>query len=740
MNEGKELVPMPPDEVNRRYPTIDLVSPYVDSGPRLRDYWELLFKRRWTVLAVVFVAVSLTAIASFKTTPVYRATVRLEVEGDRQGTTLNSLDQQQQWGDLMFLQTQVQVVSSDHLAWMTIENLGLDRNADFAGEALSVKDPDRRKAMLIERLKKGLKVELVRDSRLVEPSFEDPDPARCAAVVNTLARNYVEYNFRKKYEATAQATEWMTQELDTLKAKVEKSQQALVSYEQVNAAINIDDKQNITLQKLSDLTRQMTEAQGDRIQKESSYRMASGTEGVPSVLQGEFLSRLLEKQAELQDQHAAARTQYGANWPAVAALKNRLTETTQQIEQEQRRIVSKLRQDYLTATSRESALQKAVAEQKKEATKLNQLGIQYTIMKREAETNQNLYNMLLQRMKEAGVSAGLRASNIHIVDQALPPLAPVRPRPLTNIAISLVVGLVLGITCAFVQEFMDTTVKTPVHVEQATGMLSLGIIPMLDRRTGSRPGERTSLPALPGGPEKKRWTLMASIPESAFAEAYRKLRTSFLLSQTPDPPRVAVVTSAMPREGKTSVAVNLAIALAQKGASVLLIDADMRRPRVHTVLGLENTYGLSTMLADHTVLEPLRAPSVPNLWVLPCGPPPANPADALSSPRMEELIREYRQTYDHVVLDSPPLGHFTDAVVMSHLADGALLVAAAGSTSRETLGRAFRTLTDARCNVLGVVLNRVNFSSEPYYYSAYAYRYYHYYYGKGGSGSRHRST
>jgi capsular exopolysaccharide synthesis family protein len=264
---------------------------------------------------------------------------------------------------------------------------------------------------------------------------------------------------------------------------------------------------------------------------------------------------------------------------------------------------------------------------------------------------------------------------------------------------------------------------------------------MLDGRTGGRPGERTVLPVLPGGrEERKRRTLLTRMPESAFAESYRKLRTSFLLSQVPDPPRVAVVTSAMPREGKTSVAINLSIALAQRGASVLLIDADLRRPRVHTVLSLDNTYGLSTMLGDHVPLQPLRVPSVPNLWVLPCGPPPANPADALSSPRMEALIREFRETYDHVVLDSPPLAHFTDAVVMSHFADGALLVTAAGSTSRETLARAFRTLSDARCTVLGVVLNRVNFSSEPYYYSAYAYRYYHYYYGKGGSGSRKTST
>lgn len=729
MSEPKELVALPTEQLARRYPAIDLVQPPFSPGPQLRDYWEVVVKRRWIILTFVLVAGSLAAIASFKMKPVYRASARLEIESERpQVARLTNLDQQHR-SDVDFLETQARILDSEHLAWITIQSLNLDRDPEFAQQIPPGSDADNHKAILIRRFKQRLSANLIRSSRLLEVSFEDGNPQRCAAVVNSLARNYVEYNFRKQYEATTQAAEWMTQELDTLKAKVEKSQQAMVSYETANAAINIDDKQNVTLQKLSDLTRQLTEAQGDRIQKESLYRLAASQQRLPAAVQSDLLGRLQEKLSDLNDQYTAARSQFGSSWPAVITLKNRLDQIRQQIEQEEQRLLDKLRSDHTTAVDREARLLRAVDEQKREATRMNQLGIQYSILKREAESNQNLYNVLLQRMKEAGVSAGLRASNIHIVDRALPPIEPIRPRPFTNIAISLMVGLALGITVALAREYMDTTVRTPDHIEQVTGLPSLGIIPVLDGMASWNRSDPRRLLSRNARSDKKN-VLLTRVPQSPFAEACRKLRTSFLLSQLPQPPGVSVVTSALPGEGKTSIAVNLAIALAQKGASVLLIDADMRRPRVHTLLGLENIYGLSTVLSKHIHLEPLRVPATPNLAVLPAGPTISNPAELLSSPEMEALVQRFRSSYNYVLVDSPPLFHFTDAVVLSHFADGALLVAEAGTTTREMLKRAFRTLADAHLNVLGVVLNKVDFRSEPYYYSPYAYRYYQGYYGQ----------
>jgi capsular exopolysaccharide synthesis family protein len=722
MNDSKELIPVSPEPLAREQIYYGDREPFIEQ-PRLRDYWEVIYKRRWMIVTVVLVAAVLTLLVSLRTTPIYRAAARVEVESEKHQNQQLIMEEVAQFNELTFLQTQVQLISSDNLAWMTIQAVGLDRQSSFADDLPPVADADRRKAILIEAFKGRLKVELVRDSRIIELSFDDTDPSRAAAAVNALARNYVEYNFRKKYESTAQATEWMTKELDTLRAKVEKSQQALVSYESANAAVNIDDKQNITLQKLSELTRQLTDAQGDRIQKESLYRMALAREKVPSVLQSELLTRLRERQAELQDQYAGTRSQYGDNWPGVVSLKNRVAEVTRQMEQEERRLISRLHSDYLTATNREAELRKAVDKQKDEATRLNQLGIQFAILKREAEANQNLYNLLLQRMKEAGVSAGLSASNIHVVDQALPPLLPIVPRPFRNLAISIVVGLILGITGAFVKEYMDNTVKTPDHIERWTGMAALAVIPL--GGTEILPRNRGLLGSGNGGSDN---LLLVKHGDSAFAEAIRRLRTSFLLSLVPEPPRVVVVTSGLPREGKTTLTVNLALALAQQGRRVLLLDGDLRRPGLHQLLNITNVQGLSSILAAGRDIEPRPPDGIPNLFVLTAGGPLANPADALGSAAMSELLLRYREQYDHVLIDTPPMFHFTDAVVVGHMADGVLLVAKAGAIAGEVLRRAYRTFTETHCRVLGTILNMVDFKSEPYYYAPYYGDYYRKYY------------
>jgi succinoglycan biosynthesis transport protein ExoP len=741
-NESRELEPVSGNgnALGPRYPTIDSAAPEFGPQPRLRDYWEIIFKRRWTILAFMVVATSITAIASFKMQKIYRAAVRLEIEPERSSSATLQNQDQPMATDFTFLQTQVQILSSDTLAWMTIESVGLDRDPRFTAGIPLAGDPDRRRSLLIKRFKTGLHVDMVRDSRLAEVAFEDPDPQRCAAIVNALGRNYVQYNFRKHYEATAQTTEWMTQELDTLKAKVEKSQQAMVAYESANAAINIDDKQNVTLQKLSDVTKQLTDAQGDRIQKESLYRLATSKEHLPNVVQSELLIKLRDLQSTLEDTYTGLQANYGPGWPAMIATKKRLDETGRQIAAEEQRLLSKLRSDFLEAQSREAALLEAVDRQKVEATHLNQLGIEYSIMKREAETNQNLYNLLLQRMKEASVSEGLRASNIHIVDHALPPLVAIRPQPLLNTSRGLLVGLILGVTCAFAQEYMDNTVKTPDHMEQVTGIMALAVIPELGAGASFRYGfgstfaeadkNRASNALVHGRP------LITNTPTSPFAEAFRSLRTAFLLSQIPNPPVVAAITSATPREGKTSVALNLSLALAQKGASVLLIDGDLRRPAIHAGLGLQNTRGLTTMLTQGVHIDPVKLAASPNLSVLVSGPARSDAADLLSSPAMETLVRQYRGMYDHIIIDTPPLFHFTDAILLGHYADGVVLVASAGTTTRNLLRRAFRALNDGRCNVLGTVLNKVDFRSEPYYYSEYSYGYYKEYYGPSASEKR----
>jgi capsular exopolysaccharide synthesis family protein len=392
------------------------------------------------------------------------------------------------------------------------------------------------------------------------------------------------------------------------------------------------------------------------------------------------------------------------------------------MERERKRIEVRIRNDYLAALGRERLLSAAVAQEKVEVGKLSQLLIEHNILKREFETNQQLYDSLLQRLKDATVSAGLRATNIHLVDSALVPTAPVRPRIMYNIAVGLLVGLVLGVTLAFVQESLDTSVKSAEELERLVAAPALAVIPLARSSWLKKGGDRSQ--PLNGSVE----SIVLGHPSSTLAESYRTLRTSILLSSAARPPQALLVTSAQPREGKTSTSLNLALGLALRGVPVAVVDADLRRPGISRALGLsQNGAGLSTLLSGaHSLDEVLRQfEPVPNLWVLPSGPEAPNPADLFSSPTMENLIQELRGRFEHVVVDSAPLLLVTDATILSRLVDGVLLVVESGVTARRALVRAHKILESAGGRILGTVLNKWDVRDEGYFsgYGSYYYAY-----------------
>jgi capsular exopolysaccharide synthesis family protein len=368
-----------------------------------------------------------------------------------------------------------------------------------------------------------------------------------------------------------------------------------------------------------------------------------------------------------------------------------------------------------------------VAKEKTEVGKLNQLLIEHNILKREFDTNQQLYDNLLQHLKDATVSAGLRATNIHLVDPALVPTAPVRPRIMYNIAMGLLVGIVLGITLAFVLESLDTSVKSAEELERFIASPALAVIPLA----------RSSWRRMTGDKSQSQNRTVESIvlrhPTSSLAESYRSLRTAVLLSTPPRPPQALLVTSAQPREGKTSTSLNLALGLAQRGVPVVVVDADLRRPGISRALGLsENGAGLSTLLSGANSLDEVlrQFEPVPNLWVLPAGPQDHNPADLLASPSMENLFRGLRGRFVHVVVDTAPLLLVTDATILSRLVDGVLLVVESGVTARRALLRAHKILESAGGRILGTVLNKWDARNEGYYsgYGSYYYGYDRFYY------------
>src|SRR5215469_7048002 len=451
---------------------------FVDNGrpestrSDFRKNLEIPLRRRWTVFATAFIALTLATVYAFKTKPVYRATARIEI--DNEAPQIQSLQDSYRGppnSDDVFLKTQVQVLESESLALETIAQLNLATNPEFLSQSGGVRlgglESRIGRGKLLDEFRSRLGITLVPESRIIETSFESTDPDLAARAVNGLVNNYVEYNFHEKYDATRQASGWMEQQLDELKAKVERSQKALVDYERQNVIVNIDDKQNVAEEKLSDLNRDLTAAESDLAQKESLYNLAKSDEKqVAFVAQNDLLQKLEEKYADLKGQYVEALEQYGPNFPKVARFRDEVAEMQSLIDSERRRTVAQIENDYKAAVGRENLLAKAVAQQKTEVGRLNELLIQHNLLKREFESNQQLYDSLLQRLKDATVSAGLRATDVHIVDRALAPAVPVRPRKVRSILVGLVVGLVIGVAFAFVQENLDSSVKTAEDAEK----------------------------------------------------------------------------------------------------------------------------------------------------------------------------------------------------------------------------------------------------------------------------------
>jgi succinoglycan biosynthesis transport protein ExoP len=380
-----------------------------------------------------------------------------------------------------------------------------------------------------------------------------------------------------------------------------------------------------------------------------------------------------------------------------------------------KKIVSKVRGQYSAALQRESMLREALDKQKQEANKLNESAIEYTLLKRDVDTNRQLYEGLLQKLKEAGVSAGLKSNNFRIVDSARPPTGPIEPNIPRNLLFAAVLGLASGVGLAFLLEGLDNTVRTTEQAQLISGVASLGMIPLGSKSAREGPNPKRLVLAS----SKEAVELVTQVrPQSQMAESYRALRTSLLLSSIGAPPKVIMITSALPQEGKTTTSINTAVVLAQKGVRVLLIDADLRRPSIHKTLGMGPHSGLSNVLTGSTTLEQAITPSavLPNLFVLPSGTPPPNPAELLASANMRDLLDQLRDQYDHVVIDTPPSLSVTDAVVLSPRADAVVLVIRSAQTTKQALRRSRDVLMQVNAKVVGVLLNAVDLSSPDYYY------------------------
>ena len=714
----------------RLYP--DLPSQESAIGESLR----VLLKRKWIILACLLTVFSVVAIASLKTTPVYEAGGTVEInKPDASLSFQNSNSFSLDYLDPTELETDMSILHSDLLALQVIQELP----QEFAGQAPAApasdlapdplqSDPSQAAAM-VGSFKGSLRVALVPGTRIIEVHYRSPDAQKAATIVNTLMQTYVENNFKARFDSTMQASDWLQKQLVDLQMKVEASQEKLVRYQKEHEILGIDEKTNITMAKLDELNKELTSAESERMDKESLYRLVeSGDPDAVAASAGNLedaspgtqsASQLLEtlraKQADLKIQAADLSTQFGPSYPKLTQLNNQLKEIDSQIQGEMKKIASKVRGQYTTALQRENMLHDALERQKQAANKLNESAIEYNLIKRESETYRQLYEGLLQKLKEAEVSSGLKSNNFRIIDKAVPPRGPIEPNIPRNLMFAIVLGLASGVGLAFLLEGLDNTVRTTEQAQMISGLASLGMIPL-----GSKSARE--------GPNSKRLVLATSKeavelvtltrPQSQMAESYRALRTSLLLSSLGAPPKVIMVTSALPQEGKSTTSINCAVVLAQKGVRVLLIDADVRRPSIHKTLGMAPHSGLSNVLTGSTTLEQAitHTSILPSLDVLTAGTPPPNPAELLASSVMRDMLTELRKQYDHIVIDTPPSLSVTDAVVLSPRADAVMLVIRAEKTTKHALRRSRDLLAQVNAKVVGVLLNAVDLSSPDYYY------------------------
>ena len=720
-----------------------------EKAPDLLGYWKVIRRRRWTVLLAFTVLFGVVLIETLNEKPVYRAKALMEIDKENPSlVTPQELFQIDQVSD-SYLETEYKVLSSDDLAQRVIAQLGLNRIAEFhpqkrpwtsflreiqaapADFHMTSGDSSLRETVL-SNFETRLDVKPFRRSRAVEVSFDSQDPDLAANVVNAITSNYIEKNLEARWDATQKASEWLSQQMLDLKAKLQRSQDDLHEYAASNDLLFLEtDKggsENVVNQSLRELQEELSRTQAVRYEKESLFRLLRSSDyaSLPGVFDNKLLQDLSVRLAELQRERAELTTTFTGEYPKVRQIQSQVMEIQAALERERQRAAQSISNDYFAAMRREILVQQAFADKQKQANVIAEKSVEYGILNREVESNKTMYEGLLQRLKEAGVSAGLKATNIRIVDPAIPPYKPVSPKTALNLGLAAFLGLGLGVCAAFIQEHLDQTISNLQDVDRHLRMPALAFIPSVQLNgrsakervlTVGQSGTQTPTNEALGKNPSRNDSLSRN--DSDLSEAVRGLRTSVLLSGGGCAARSILVTSSQPKEGKTTIAANLAISLAQLGRRVLLVDADMRRASLQKYFPQRGSQ-LSAYLAGEGIWQDMTyRTAIRGLYVLLCGPLPANPAELLSSDRMGALIREARKEYEFVILDSPPLLSAADARILASVTDATILVIKGGDTPRQVVQYAQSQARAAGANIMGVVVNNLPANGDFYYACTY---------------------
>ncbi len=686
----------------------------------IKEYISVILRRKWTLIAFFLITVTAVTFATFKQHPIYRAvsTIIIDVaEPDILAVKdIIKLGETNYFAYRAYIETQQEIIKSRNIAMQVINNLGLADKEEFKKE----KDP-------VGHLLKKLKVELVKDTRIIKISIDDKDPRQAVLIVNKFAKVYTDSNIASRINPSNEAETWLREEVDKQKLKVRESEFSLQAYKEKNNIVgSIEDKQNIINDALMKLNTVYLDAQRKRIQAESAHKSSVDTEGnlrlenLSTLLSNnEVLQQLKKDYSKQQAILAEYKEVYKNKHPKMIALfettnylKSRIKSEELHIKAEETsRVTTKLETEDDYAEEEEGKLKKLLDERKEEALEVERKIIEYNALKRELETNKRILDIVLNRMKETAISSQIQTNNVRIQDIAEEPKRPIKPKKTLNIALSIVLGIIGGLILVFFREYMDTTIKNSNDIVTLLQLPVLGSVPRIkpdgknirNKIDADRVVEKDSL-------------CMAS-------EAYRSIRTNLLFSlKDSGYSKSIAITSSVPKEGKTISAVNLAIMMADSGESVLLVDSDMRKPRVHTVFNIDNVSGFSNYLAGQVDFDRIiKYTGINNLSVIPAGSISHKSAELISSKNAKLFLEKAGARFSKIIFDAPPVALVTDAAVLSGLCDGVILIAEADRTTRDLLNNSKELLHKAGANIIGVILNNVSLTRNSYYYPQYYY-------------------
>ncbi|MBI5644139.1 MAG: polysaccharide biosynthesis tyrosine autokinase [Deltaproteobacteria bacterium] len=697
----------------------------------LREYLHIIQKHKWTVMAVFVVVVTTTVIGTFSMSPVYTAATTLKIEKEPPKVLKFEYLLPIEAGAgaaADYYQTQKNIIQSRNIAKRVIEKLSLWNHPQFKGEGLVGEARADVVAADVETMEKlidsflgFLDMQMVRNSHVARISYSSRYPELSAEVSNAIAQTYIDFNLESNFKAAEKARDWLSGRLQEFQGKVERSEEALNSFAGSHGIFSLEKDENIVLKRLEQLNEALSAAEADRIGKESHYKEITRRplEAIPSATENDLINNLKERLSELEAEYFNLSGQYKPDYPKMVRLKAQIGAVEKKIEGEMENLVKEAEVAYRIGVGKEKLLRDAFEEQKQLALKIKERAIQYNILKREVDTNKELYDGLLQRVKETGVSAGLETSNIQVIDVAEVPLSSSKPRKKLNISLSMLIGLFMGGGLAFFLEYFDDTVKDPDEMAKLFNLPALGLIPAIQSifHRGKRDADKNKEPQ----PSIDDLYLVSQkYPRSSISEACRTFRTSLLFSRPGHPPKTILVTSNNPREGKTVVSCNLGIVLAQSGAKTLIIDADLRRPTINRVFSIPDTPGLTDCLTGHATLkDAVRPVGINGLFVLPAGPISPNPPELLDSTQFKEAIEELKREFDFIVFDSAPVMHFADTLNLANKVDCTVIVVHSGKTTKNDLRHCVGLIRGVKASVLGVVMNILDVRKSGYYYHYY---------------------